>query len=67
VRRIQSEAFETIKGLYAEHPRLMVTVHTVLAARHGYHMLGERVHEYPLRAISVADRNPDLAEISLRV
>jgi hypothetical protein len=39
-------AYNTLRKMYREHPRLMVTVHTILAARHGFHLLGSKIHVY---------------------
>jgi hypothetical protein len=43
---IYQDAFQTLDELYINHARLMVTVHTVLATRHNYHLLGSKIHEY---------------------
>jgi NhaP-type Na+/H+ or K+/H+ antiporter len=46
IEAVMSGAHEALNELYHEHPRLMVTVHTILATRHGYHILGHRIHTY---------------------
>ena len=46
IELVMDKSEEALNALYSEHPRLMVTVHTVLAVRHGYHMLGQKVHTY---------------------
>lgn len=46
IMTVVNSAQEELSRLYSEHPRLMVTVHTLLATRHGYHMLGRKVHVY---------------------
>ena len=55
IRKIITEAKDTLESFYHSHPRLMITIHTCLATRHVFHGLGHLISDYASAGLLSAD------------